>query len=373
MEDKMKHYVPGLMIVAIFTLLQSAAFAQITLNASDLPNLFGAGVSEQTYSNFDSLETMNVGIPSSSAAQSWTLPTFVVLDSSRVDGVLPSSTPYAADFPTATYAETASQTDTGVTFQYFSYLELSSNTLSLIGTAIHVYGSSGGHSIDSTIVQYGSRSLLQLPIGLGDVVAGTPDTSTYGPGMMEVSTTSDNYDAYGSITLANGTFQALRSYQVTTTQEYVSGALAYASKSYSLVWITREGHQLSVGVDSGATSGTVGLRSISVTYAGPTPTLVKRTDELPDQFSLQQNYPNPFNPTTNIGYQLKANSFVTLKVYDVLGREVATLVNGDQSSGSHSVIFDGSRLSSGVYLYRIDALGGNGQRFSAMKKLVLMK
>lgn len=147
----MKHFVYSLAVVAVFTLLQSAAFAQITIAASDLPNLFGAGTSVMSYSNFDSSETMNVGSPSSSAAQSWTLPTFVVLDSSRVDNVLPSSTPFAADFPGATYAETFSYTDTGVTFQLFTYLELSNGWLSFIGNVEYIYGSSGGHSVNSAL------------------------------------------------------------------------------------------------------------------------------------------------------------------------------------------------------------------------------
>lgn len=75
----------------------------------------------------------------------------------------------------------------------------------------------------------------------------------------------------------------------------------------------------------------------------------------PGEFQLDQNYPNPFNPTTAISYQLSANSFVTLKVFDVLGREVATLVNGHMLAGSHQVTFDASHLSSGVYLCELRA------------------
>jgi hypothetical protein len=88
----------------------------------------------------------------------------------------------------------------------------------------------------------------------------------------------------------------------------------------------------------------------------------------PKTFSLQQNFPNPFNPTTTIRYELSAYSFVTLKVYDVLGREVATLVNSRQSARSHSVSFNASDLPSGVYLYRIAAWN-----YSATKKMLLVK
>jgi hypothetical protein len=85
-------------------------------------------------------------------------------------------------------------------------------------------------------------------------------------------------------------------------------------------------------------------------------------------FELNQNYPNPFNPSTKIDYSIQKNAFVTLKVYNVLGQEVAALVNGDQAAGKYSVDFDGSKLASGMYLYKIQA--GN---FSDVKKMLLTK
>ncbi len=90
-------------------------------------------------------------------------------------------------------------------------------------------------------------------------------------------------------------------------------------------------------------------------------------------FRLYQNYPNPFNPATIISYELPANSYVTLKVYDILGREVATLVNQTQQVGTHEVSFDGRRLPSGVYFYRMLAVGSGGRKFESVKKLLLMK
>ncbi len=86
------------------------------------------------------------------------------------------------------------------------------------------------------------------------------------------------------------------------------------------------------------------------------------------KFELAQNYPNPFNPTTKINYQLAKDENVSLKVYDVLGNEVATLVNSRQSAGKHSVNFNASALSSGVYFYKIVA--GN---FVDVKKMMLLK
>jgi hypothetical protein len=90
--------------------------------------------------------------------------------------------------------------------------------------------------------------------------------------------------------------------------------------------------------------------------------------ELSETFSLKQNYPNPFNPGTKIIYQLKTKSNVTLKVFDVLGREVASLVNENQSAGKYEVQFNGNNLPSGIYFYKFITDG-----FTDIKKMILIK
>lgn len=93
-------------------------------------------------------------------------------------------------------------------------------------------------------------------------------------------------------------------------------------------------------------------------------------DTLPNEFALSQNYPNPFNPSTNIRFSLANAEAVTLRIYDVLGREVATLIDAQtMTSGAHSVRFDATDLSSGVYLYRLEA----GNSFVQTKQMLLLK
>ncbi|MDR3667423.1 MAG: T9SS type A sorting domain-containing protein [Ignavibacteriaceae bacterium] len=90
---------------------------------------------------------------------------------------------------------------------------------------------------------------------------------------------------------------------------------------------------------------------------------------IPAQFSLEQNYPNPFNPSTKIQYNIPQNSFVSLKIYNALGMEVATPINGVIPAGTHEVEFDASNLNSGVYFYTLKA----GDHFVQTRKMILIK
>jgi hypothetical protein len=94
----------------------------------------------------------------------------------------------------------------------------------------------------------------------------------------------------------------------------------------------------------------------------------QNSSSIPNSYGISQNYPNPFNPTTVVNYQLPINSFVTLKVYDMLGREVAILLNERKSAGYYSVTFNAVHLPSGVYFYRLQA-----GPYTQTKKIVLLK
>jgi len=95
---------------------------------------------------------------------------------------------------------------------------------------------------------------------------------------------------------------------------------------------------------------------------------VKKDESLPSIYELKQNYPNPFNPSTTIQFALPKTSAVTLKIIDMLGREIATLVDEKLPAGEHKVVFDTRSLPSGVYYYRLQA-----EEFSETRKLMLVR
>ena len=96
-------------------------------------------------------------------------------------------------------------------------------------------------------------------------------------------------------------------------------------------------------------------------------------NEIPDDYVLDQNYPNPFNPSTSISYGLKVNSEVTLRVYNMVGQEMVTLVDQTKNAGTYIVNFDASNLSTGIYFYTITAIGVDGSKFVNTRKMILMK
>jgi hypothetical protein len=97
-----------------------------------------------------------------------------------------------------------------------------------------------------------------------------------------------------------------------------------------------------------------------------------QTELIPDEFSLSQNYPNPFNPTTTIKYQMPENGTVSLKVFDMTGREVMNLVSGFKNAGFYQAQFNGNNLASGVYFYKLD-IRGETQEFSKIMRMMLIK
>jgi hypothetical protein len=163
----------------------------------------------------------------------------------------------------------------------------------------------------------------------------------------------------------------------------VSGTNLFAGTYGGGVFLSANKGSSWTAVNSGLTKTFVNAFAVSGTYlfAGtwgggvwrrPLSEMITSVEEVrtsvPEGHSLEQNYPNPFNPSTKIRFSLPKSGYVTLKVYDVLGREVETLVQGERAAGSYSVEWTPNNLASGVYLYRIQA-----GAYTETKKLMLLR
>ncbi|HEY9166066.1 MAG TPA: T9SS type A sorting domain-containing protein [Candidatus Kryptonia bacterium] len=178
-------------------------------------------------------------------------------------------------------------------------------------------------------------------------------------------------------------FPSINSVSVDNTGAIFASFIDFNDNGLGVFYTTDNGTTwISVGLDSINVNSLVSFgdstyaltRTSGAYYVSKTPVTAVKTQTLqPATFSLSQNYPNPFNPSTAISYQLPVVSRVTLRIYDVLGREVAKLIDGIQTSGKHSVTFDASRYASGVYFYKLEATGNDGKKFISTKKLMLIK
>ncbi len=166
---------------------------------------------------------------------------------------------------------------------------------------------------------------------------------------------------YAKLFLTSGFIATIDSIPVGDIAADASGSISFSviapnvdtTGSYSVLFV-------SSNASSSPASGV--LRSINATGVG------EILPSVPKNFALHQNYPNPFNPTTTIEYSIPSSSHVTFKVYDMLGRKLKTLVDGQQTSGVHEVRFDASNLASGIYIYRLQA-----GSFTAARKLIVVK
>jgi hypothetical protein len=221
----------------------------------------------------------------------------------------------------------------GVSARNVARFNTQTNTWSSLGT-----GSSNG--VDSVV--------LALAVVGNEVVVGGVFTSAGGVsanGVARFNTQTNTWSTLGtgssngvSIGGVSGNVTALA---VSGNEVYVGGEFTLAggiASTFIARWI----------------GGATNVEPISI--------------DMPSTYLLQQNYPNPFNPSTTILFSIPTSEFVTLKVYDLLGREIATLVNENLSAGSYSYNFDAKNLTSGVYLYKLQA-----GKYSETKKMLLSK
>jgi hypothetical protein len=326
--------------------------AQTTITAADVGAQLAPGATFT--SHVDTSHTIDIGAP---GATSWDFSgltqgsgfTFLCVD--------PDTTPFAPYFPGATHCTRVVVPGSGT---IYTYLQLGTDLLSP-GTGVIGF-------FQQRTMKHPAETQMKLPMTFGTSWSSTTVDSSIitSPPVTTVSTQEVSYDvdAYGTLTLpGGGSHDALR---IRIDRRVTSGVVTVRTISYQ--FISADGASANVVAADTAQPNSGAISASSVTWNGPTLTGIVPDAPVPAQFRLGQNYPNPFNPSTEIGFDLPSGSFVTLIVTDVLGRTVATLVNGGLPPGSYREPFDAGDLPGGVYFCRLTADGS-----SLVTKMLLLR
>jgi len=369
----MRRIITGIAFLCAWAGACVTSSAQITITAADVQAKLGVGNSLVTVN--DTLTTsLNIGSP---GATSFDFSGLLNHGSTSMTSVTPSTTPYTAQYPNATFALKASLAGAfsgipgTVDGDLYTYLTLASNSLVILASM----GSGtitlpGANPIPGALAATNDPpdTMYAVPMTIGTRWGSTyAMTTNITVGGFPFSNSTRNYvttfvvDAYGPMKMPGGSVHdALR-----LRKADISG-----TPIISYTFLAKDGAtvQVTASDPSWPDSGTITVARKYVTWTAGPPVSVRSDVAVPNEFSVSQNYPNPFNPETNIKYQIADSRMVQLTVYDLLGREVAVLVNEQKAPGTYDVRFDGSGLSSGVYLYRLSA-----GTFVETRKMVLVK
>ncbi len=259
----------------------------------------------------------------------------------------------------------------------------SANTLAT-GTTAKIYktttGINGTWSSASVSGTKGAQGLYFQAVAFVDTIHGMAGSNN-----GNIVKTTDGGTTWTAVTIPTGVtslavlnMTALRDGSNTIWMSINEGAGVYNlyfTKDFGTTWtsITTPADILSNGMAhiqflSPTLGYAGGIGGVMYKYSVPA-TAVNDKNIMPADYNVSQNFPNPFNPSTSIKYQVPGNVFVSLKVYNSLGQDVATLVNGMVTAGSHEVNFNASNLSSGIYFYVLKA----GEKFVQTRKMILLK
>jgi len=359
----MGRFAKGFAFVCICSGAYLPATAQITITSADVSAKLAVGNSSVTHT--DTVTTsLNIGSPG--GGNTWTFSGLLSHFTAALSSVAPASTPYSSEFPGATHALKSTVTLYGFTGDFYQYLILSTNLLnpgSMAGAATVVGAVTMKTTNAPSAVTYG------LPATYGTVwTASYTETEVFAlDGSPLSAPTVTNYvdsawvDAYGTMVIpGGGAYDALRVRLVT----YSLG------KHVGYIFMAKNGASVQVAAASTTSPdfGVIDVDTLSTIWTGPTSVDVAVAGAVPTEYALLQNYPNPFNPTTEITYELPQASEVRLSVFNLLGQEVALLVNAKEGAGAHTIRFSGTGLPSGVYLYRLET-----DHFIQTRRMVLVR
>ena len=370
----MKYIVPFLLVLSF---LPSLMFSQITITKSDFDANY---VGTQWITTGDTMSAaVNIGTASASA-QTFDFSGLTIYPSAQsqvIDYETPSGHVLSGDFPDAAACVQSSQTSVQgpftVTTTFAEYLSSETNGIYLLGYAFRQQISPppppelGIPSDTSSDFKFTPKALgYPLPLTLGTSVTSTD--SLVQPDGTSITTRSFTADGYGLLTLPGGASgQAIRVVTDQVQTNYQSSGTT-RQRTRSIIFLTQELAQIQFEVDTLDNGGTVHPQRYNYGTSNGPLTVREIRGNVPSDFQLYQNYPNPFNPETRIKFAVSASGPVSLKVYDVLGREVATLVNEELRTGAYEATWDASRFPSGVYMVRLTA-----REFSQTKMMTLLR
>ncbi len=365
--------------ILLFSVLgfSSGLFAQITITQSDIDadylNQKWVSVSDTT------TDTFNLGTASSSS-QTFDLSGIVFAPATvrydTADYLPPAGQLRASDYPSATACLTFVIDSTilgyNLTQTFVEYFTSQVDGAYNLGYVLRMQISPAPPppmSADTTMEFFHKPGLLAfpLPLTLGTTRSVTDTlTDASGPKIVQASFSADGF---GTVKFPGGqSMSAIRVIHDEIVTMIVNGISMREPKTRYIEFYAQDLSQIAIEVDTNYSSGIAPASSYRYSRKAVALGVSDRKGVLPQTFSLEQNYPNPFNPSTAISFQLPERSFVVIKIFDMLGREVATIMDQNMEAGVHEVEWNASQQPSGVYYYRIEA-GKN----SAVKKLLLLK
>lgn len=338
-------------------MFQSALFAQTDISSNDL---LGAMGKVQNYEiSVDNVIQVDVG--SAGPNQTWDFRNVAFQPLiGRVEFLDPAQTEFAGDFPNANLAQRinmANEQEVNI----INYYQIESQLFIHSGLA----GYSAENPMDSSYVQVFDDTVAALPMMYQNTWT-TVSADTFGlfpvTASITIDTTVHTLDAWGTVRLPMGDFQCLRLRNDVKSETFtVFNGVKFplgSETTIDYVWIAKDNFQVA-GVES--MDGETNPNFSQASYFQRLTTMQTAvSDQNPDKqipsgFHLSQNYPNPFNSATKITFSVPEAARVTIQVYDLTGRLIATLLDDVMPAGVHSQVFESSDLASGTYVYKMRA------------------
>jgi hypothetical protein len=371
----MKNFYRKLFLLLIVFITPFSTIAQITLGTSDVES---AMINTEWLSIDDSLSgTHDLGTASSSA-QSWnfsSIPLASTADRDTIKYVSPAGHLRADEFPDADICseQSLSQSIGGgytMTLTMAFYYGATSDGGYLLGGATRQQISPAPpppYVADTTMIMKFRQMGFPLPLTLG-TTHHRFDTTSSPDGSMEIQEKWWDVNGFGTMVFPGGaTKQVIRVvYDRIETDIDENNIVTVDPKERHIIFYALDLTALDFEVDTLYSGGSTTVMNYDYDVKIGVVGVNEIAGVVPETFGLTQNYPNPFNPTTNFEIRVADFKFVSLKVYDMLGREVATLVNQSLQPGTYQTTWDASNMPSGMYVYRLTA----GEFVQARKMLL---